>query len=686
MNFAAASIYWVIVSIWSVILATVTISFVRKSQTLGSAKLLLIVVLIDTGRNILENVYFGAYFGALYGFLPQSLITVMGQPQLLLIPKMANVAAAVIVLSLLVFRWLPLTQRERHEAENVIQMTSKALDQESEEHRRLLETSVDLTVVIGADRTIRKISRSCETILGYQADDLSSTNVGELASSDDSDSLRLALDESELGGALKNFECRFVHKRGHSVVLEISGVWSERAKRFFLIGRDMTASRLASDRLSELAHLDQLTQLPNRTSFVQDFSAFIADGADRPVALAMLDLDGFKDINDTLGHSFGDRVLKKIADRLAAAVTAGVTVYRFGGDEFALLLRECRDPIVASKILSQMLSAIQAPLDLDDQRITISASAGVAFVPRDALTLDELTASADLALYDAKAAGRQTFKLFMPSMRASAQARLEMDKELRRAADNNEFVLYFQPQVSVLDGTFTGAEALLRWKHPTKGLIAPGSFIDALSRSPIAPNVGRWILEEACKWGARYTAVQPDPFRVAVNLFPCQFNEGTLLDDVTRSLLQNNLPGGCLEVELTENIALGEQSILSTLLSLRSLGVQVAFDDFGTGFASLACIAKYPLTRIKIDRSFVRNIGPTSSPHDTAIATSIIVMAHNLGLSVTAEGVETDEQSAFLRSKDCDEAQGYLYARPMPADELLQLLLDRRDIGGPKAA
>ncbi|WP_441252480.1 putative bifunctional diguanylate cyclase/phosphodiesterase [Tardiphaga sp. 71_E8_N1_1] len=674
MSLAAASIYWIIVCLWSAILVTVAVAFARNATRLGSAKLLLVVVMIDTVRNILENVYFGAYFGAQYGFFSHRLTTVLGQPYLLILPKLANVAAALIVLSLLVFRWLPHTQREKANAEIILQETKQALDQESEEHRRLFETSVDLIVVTDADRIIRRISDSCETILGYRSDELLNRYGGEMASLADIASFRNELDKTLRGGVLQNVECRFRHKHGHDVVLQISGVWSARAQRFFLIGRDMTASKLASEKLSELAHFDQLTKLPNRTSFVRDFSAFMADEASRPSALAMLDLDGFKDVNDTLGHSFGDQVLKQMAARLAAAAPLNVDVYRFGGDEFALLLRDCRDPLAAQETITRMFKAIETPIDLEGQRITLRASAGLAFAPRDARTLDELTASADLALYDAKGGGGRKCRLFMPSMRASAQARLDMDTELRRAAETGQFELYFQPQVDLSTGVITGAEALLRWNHPTKGLVAPGAFIDALANSPIAPEVGRWIIDETCKWGAKYNASRSKPFRVAVNLFPCQFKEGTLLRDIEQSLARHELLPQHLEAEITENIALGDHTILSTLRSLRSLGVQLAFDDFGTGFASLACIAKYPLTRIKIDKSFVQNIAQGAGYQETAIATSIIMMAHNLSLSVTAEGVETEEQGAFLKCKGCDEAQGYLYARPMPANELLRIL------------
>jgi EAL domain-containing protein (putative c-di-GMP-specific phosphodiesterase class I) len=278
--------------------------------------------------------------------------------------------------------------------------------------------------------------------------------------------------------------------------------------------------------------------------------------------------------------------------------------------------------------------------------------------------------SADLALYDAKAAGGNTYRLFVPALRAKAHARRELDADIRRACVNNEFELYFQPQVRAADGAVVGAEALLRWRHPERGVLAPGAFIDALSESPVVLEVGRWIMRSACEQAARWRAAGLPDFRMGVNLFPAQFHAKTLCTDVEAALEVSGLPAHALEIEITENIALGEQpETIEAVRKLHRQGVKFAFDDFGTGYASLSYLTRYPLTRLKIDQSFVRKITENSTREDTAIVRSIVAMAHNLGLEVIAEGVENETQAAFLRKEKCEELQGYLYGKPVSSRE-----------------
>jgi len=304
----------------------------------------------------------------------------------------------------------------------------------------------------------------------------------------------------------------------------------------------------------------------------------------------------------------------------------------------------------------------------------IGASAGIAIGPNDGANVEELISNADLALYDAKGAGGRTYRLFQPTMRAQAQSRRELDTQLRRACADKEFVLYYQPQLRMSDGAVVGAEALLRWRHPERGILSPGTFIAALADSPVALEAGRWIMESACESAARWHA-EGFPIRIGVNLFPIQFQAPTLLEDVEGALEKSGLPAELLEIEITENIALAhDERVLAPLRRLRTRGVQLAFDDFGTGYASLSFLTRFPLTRLKIDQGFVCKIGENFTGQDTAIARSIIVMAHNLGLDVIAEGIETETQAAFLRGEGCDEGQGYLFARPMPADEFREFL------------
>jgi diguanylate cyclase (GGDEF)-like protein/PAS domain S-box-containing protein len=672
MNMAAALVYWVIISIWLAVIATVTVAFFRNGRTFGTSRLLLIVVAIDTVRNIVENVYFGLYFGAQYGLFPSAIISILGRPTLLIMPKLMNVAAASIVLGLLVLRWLPLAQREKARAEAEVIEKSNALNQEIEEHRRLFDTSVDLIVVTDRARVITRISASCASVLGYLPEEIIGHYGGEFVSSEFLDVMRSELMASVEGGAIRNFQSDFLHKDGYPVTLAWTGVWSAKAQRFFLIGRDMREHKAAEEKLRHLAHVDQLTGLPNRLSLMNDIASILkpATGTGRPVSIALFDLDGFKDVNDTLGHSAGDKLLGEVAVRLSEFAPEASKGYRLGGDEFVLVFPECRDPTAVALHVDRVLKAFEKPFKIGSDRIMVGASAGIAIAPADGGNSEELIASADLALYDAKAAGGRKYRLFLPAMRATVQARREMEAELHRAATENEFVLHYQPQLRLTDGAVVGAEALLRWQHPTRGLLAPGAFIDALGRSPEALRVGKFVLQEACRAAASWKAKGLAPVRMGVNLFEAQFNEEFLRHDVDEALSLSGLASDQLEIEITENVALGNQEkIIPSLRALRQKGVGVAFDDFGTGYASLSCITQYPLTRIKIDRSFVQSISAKSSAEDTVVASSIIVMAHNLGLTVIAEGVETLAQADFLRGKDCEEVQGFLYARPMPAAE-----------------
>lgn len=671
MQLVAALVYWVIVVIWAAVLITLVIAVIRKKVAIGTTKLLLVVVAIDTARNIIENLYFGAYFGSQYGLLPSNIAPVLAQPSLLILPKVLNIVAAGTVLFLLLFKWLPMNLREKAKAQAVMRHTSQALRREVEEHRRLFDTSVDLIVVLDRDRLIRRISRSCTTILGYEPSEVMDRYGGDFVFTDDVSILRGEMEKAVMDSesAVRNFECRFRHRDGHLVSIEVSAVWSSEVERFFLTGRDLTAAREASRNLKRLAEFDQLTKLPNRSSLGRDVEANFKQGASRSMAVAMFDLDGFKDVNDSLGHALGDELLKSIPERLARLLPEEASLYRIGGDEFSMVLVGAGDPIIVTQIIEKMLRRLQEPFAIGDHRVVVGASAGVAFAPAHADSASELLANADLALYAAKADGRRKIRMFTPMMRSSAHGRIEIDQELQRATHNREFVLHFQPQYRLEDGAMIGVEALLRWKHPDRGLLSPGCFIDALADSPYANEIGDWILEQACRSAAKWRGMGR-PVRIAVNLFASQFVDGRIVSLVRQTLERANLPPEMLELEITENIVLGNEAILASLRTLRSEGVHIAFDDFGTGYASLSCVEAFPLTRLKIDRSFVRNIEEASSKRDTAIAASMISLAHNLGLSVTAEGVETAAQEAFLRGKGCDEVQGFRYARPMPLDQL----------------
>jgi diguanylate cyclase (GGDEF)-like protein len=501
---------------------------------------------------------------------------------------------------------------------------------------------------------------------------------GEFIHPDDLDNTREEMRRARYGKDIRNFDCRYIHKDGHTVPIAWSGVWSEPEQRHYFIGRDMTEQRAAEQKLRQLALFDTLTGLGNRASLHEDLDALLSGEDAQPAAVAIFDLDGFKDINDTLGHTVGDALLKEAARRLASVCGEG-TVYRVGGDEFVLVLPGTGDPLAISAIVQKVIDGFARRFLLEDHNLLVSASAGIAIAPADGTTVNELVSNADLALYDAKAAGGSTYRLFLPQLRVRAEARRKLDAELRRACAQDEFELHYQPQIRSSDNVVIGAEALLRWRHPERGLLAPDAFIDSLAENAVAPQLGRWILKSACKAAARWHTAEGGGPTIAVNLFPAQFRSGTLLEDVEEALAESGLLPEALELEITENIALDhDDSVLTPLVQLRAMGIGIAFDDFGTGYASLSYLTRYPLTRIKIDRSFVRNITASSASEDTAIVRSIIAMASNLGLEVTAEGVETAAQAAFLRAEGCHDLQGYLFSRPVPEEEFRRFLDDWR--------
>jgi diguanylate cyclase (GGDEF)-like protein len=439
--------------------------------------------------------------------------------------------------------------------------------------------------------------------------------------------------------------------------------------------RDMTGQHRAQEELRHLAYHDMLTGLVNRTGMQELTEQALAGSA--PAALLLIDLDGFKHVNDTLGHAAGDAVLRDVAARLASQLGDRGTLARLGGDEFAVLLPSLRSAAEAEAVARELLTALGAePLYARERLFHIGASIGLAFAPAEHRPVPEtLLANADLALYQAKAAGGGSCRIFEASIREEYESRRLLDEEIKRAVNLGEFELHYQPQVRLADGALVGAEALLRWRHPTRGLLGPGLFLDALETSPHACTVGNWIIDEACRQAAKWHA-NGLRVRIGANLFGEQLRAGDLTEKVEAALVRWNLPPEALELELTENIALlQDEGLLEPLRTLRARGVGIAFDDFGTGFASLTTLKSVPLTRLKIDRGFVANLG--EGAHDAAIVTAVLTLGRSLGLEVIAEGVETAAQEAFLAAHGCTEGQGYRYGRPMlpedfPAVELLR--------------
>lgn len=453
-------------------------------------------------------------------------------------------------------------------------------------------------------------------------------------------------------------------------------MWQEPdGAKFGAILRDITDRRLKEEQLFRLAHHDVLTELPNRSVLCKRI-ADLASDADASAALLLIDLDGFKTVNDDLGHAAGDAVLREVSRRLLRSVRSSDTVARLGGDEFALLLPGVGDLDQAGLVAQNVLQAVSRPIALGEETVSVGASVGIAIHGQDTAQTDDLLSNADLALYQAKNHGRHCFRHYSPTLRQAVDRARAYDTELRRAVDCGEFEVFYQPQIRLTDGALVGAEALLRWRHPRDGLLSPAAFMAGLENRPISAEVGQWVLREACAQAARWRAEYWPEFRIGVNLFGSQFRSGQLAANVRVALHAAVLPSTALELEVTENIMLRhDQGIIAPLQELRDEGVQIAFDDYGTGFASLSMLKRFPLTRLKIDKSFVQ--GMCRDARDAAVIRAVLFLGKSFGFSVIAEGVETEEQAERLRRKGCEEVQGYLFGRPMPASEFVAMTVSR---------
>ena len=446
---------------------------------------------------------------------------------------------------------------------------------------------------------------------------------------------------------------------------------------------DISERKASEQRIHRLAYYDALTHLPNRTLFQDRLHTALQQG-DRNkswVVLMFLDLDRFKPINDSLGHAAGDRMLKDMAIRLLACVDDDDTVARMGGDEFTLLLqpRTTRQLALnrAISVAEQILASLVQPFVLESREFFVTASIGIALSPQDGNELSQLMKNADTAMYHAKERGKNNFQFYQADMNASALERLELESDLRHALEQEEFILFYQPQFSGDGKRLTGVEALLRWNHPRRGLVPPGDFIPVLEELGLVVDVGDWVLTEACRQLKHWHQAKVRVPKVSVNISARQFSDGQLGTRIANILKDTGLPPACLELELTESILMREVSeALQILASLKNLGLSIAVDDFGTGYSSLNYLKQFPIDVLKIDRTFVD--GLPCGEQDAQIARAIIAMAHSLNLAVIAEGVETHEQLVFLREHGCDEVQGYLLGRPLPAHQLEKQLLAKQ--------
>ncbi len=555
-------------------------------------------------------------------------------------------------------------------------------------YRGLLEAAPDAMVVVNEGGDIVLLNLQAEKQFGYRRDELIGQPVKNLipegfAERLIADGTRSAAEAlaQHIGMGLELIARR---KDGSTFPIELmlspldspSGILVTAAIRDITVRR--AAETLASATAVQITHSaehDFLTGLPNRLLLSDRVALAITLAArhGNKVAVLFLDLDGFKHINDSLGHPVGDKLLQSTATRLVDCVGATNTVSRQGGDEFIVLLPDIEKWEDAAVTATALLQALTPSHGVDGHDLYVTASIGVSVYPDDGLNAETLIKNADTAMYQAKETGRQSYQFFTPAMYARAVERQSIEEGLRRALERNELALHYQPKVCLETGKITGAEALLRWTHPTRGPVSPAEFIPVAEDCGLILPISQWVLREACSQAKAWIDAGLPLGTIAVNVSAVEFRTASFLDKLHESLEETGLDPHALELELTESVIMKRAGgVESILTALRAQGIQISIDDFGTGYSSLSYLKKFTVDALKIDQTFIRQI--SAEPAETAIVLAVIAMAHNLNLKVIAEGVETAEELAFLQAHDCDEAQGYYFSRPVPAEKFEELL------------
>ena len=543
----------------------------------------------------------------------------------------------------------------------------------------VMEQTADIVIVTDTKGKIEYVNPSFEKITGYTYKEAVNNTPRILASGKHKHAFYKHLwDTITTGNSYSNI---FINRRKDgSLYYEEKTITPIKdhagtITHFVSTGKDISEHIQVQERLQHMTHHDALTDLPNRNLFLDRLQQALtrARWHNRLVAVILLDLDHFKNINDTFGHTVGDQLLLQLSKRLSNSVRDGDTIGRFGGSEFAILMDDIDSDKHMSSLAKKLTDTLALPFKIKKQELFITASIGVSIYPNDGEDPDTLLRNADIAMYRAKELGKNNYQFYSDNLSAQIFERLALENHLRRAVDQNEFILYYQPQLDARNHRITGVEALLRWHHPDLGLVSPNNFIPHLEESGLIEEIGDWLLETACRQSREWHDTGWSYLHMSVNISGRQFNNPNFISSVHNIISTTNINPEFLELEITESMLMRNASAtINALHSLNELGVRFAIDDFGTGHSSLSYLRRFPIDTIKIDRSFIHDV--TENPDDAAIVSAIIVMAQSLSLNVIAEGIETQEQVEFLSSRNCHYLQGNLISRPLPAEEMTELL------------
>lgn len=541
----------------------------------------------------------------------------------------------------------------------------------------LSEHSKDLTYIIDEEGKFTYVSPSICKLTDYDLDDILQANPGAFIHIDDVGTVLEAIKSAfETPGAtipikdhrIRHRDLKWLYFEGSAVCMEadanVDGV--------VVTCHDVTERKQQEETIYRQANYDTLTGLPNRLMFADRLGRAVLRGQrdHNQVGLLFIDLDGFKKVNDTMGHNAGDDLLKEVATRLSSCVRQDDTIARLGGDEFTVILPSIHGPYDTEIVANKILERVCEPIILDETEVYVSASIGITIFPDDAHDEETLIKHADTAMYEAKAAGRRTYKFFTSDMNLAAQEKMALESELRAAIEREEFGIRFQPIIDLNTGEISGTEALVRWNHPSRGLITPDVFIPLAEEHGLIIAIGKWVMHQACNMASKWRSDGMDHLQMAINVSPRQCHEPGFERMVDEILSETQLPPSSITFEITESLFIegADENAVSALHSRREKGTLLSLDDFGTGYSSLSYLKRFPVDVLKIDREFVRDI--MSSPEDQALCEAVIAMAHAFELKVVGEGVETVEHAKTLRRMGCDRAQGYLISKPLTAEDL----------------